>query len=117
MGGLNKKLVVVGLFLAMVAIIGSSEALRVSGDDDQGVLCGMSAQGLMDCRPSVSGQVPQVPPSNNCCSALSALSADNRKCLCRLKNSKTLLYFYHVDPKQAMALPALCQIVDSSWRC
>ncbi|XP_054787988.1 putative lipid-transfer protein DIR1 [Prosopis cineraria] len=109
MAGLNEKLVVVGVFLAM-AIVGS-ETLVASGE---GVLCGMSTQGLMDCRPSVSGQQPQVPPTSDCCSALSGADL---KCLCRLKNSKTLLTFYNIDPKQATALPAQCKVVDPVWHC
>ncbi|XP_028798486.1 putative lipid-transfer protein DIR1 [Neltuma alba] len=111
MAGLSKKLVVVGLVLALAIIMGS-DPIMVSGDD--GVLCGVSAQGLMDCRPSVSGDEPQVPPTSDCCSALSGADL---KCLCRLKNQRTLLRFYNIDPKQAMALPALCKIVDHAWHC
>ncbi|KAG8380123.1 hypothetical protein BUALT_Bualt07G0160900 [Buddleja alternifolia] len=69
------------------------------------IICNMSIDGIMACKPSASPPTPP-PPSAACCSALSQA---NISCLCSYKNSNVLPSF-GIDPNLAMQLPGKCNL-------
>ncbi|KAI3455599.1 hypothetical protein Pfo_012262, partial [Paulownia fortunei] len=69
------------------------------------MICNMSVEGLMACKPSAVPPNPP-PPSATCCSALSHA---NIPCLCSYKNSKVLPSL-GIDPNLAMQLPDKCKL-------
>lgn len=68
-------------------------------------LCNINEDGLLACKPSVSGPNP-VDPSPECCNALSGADLD---CLCSYKNSAELPLL-GIDPTLAIGLPAKCNL-------
>ncbi|KAK7264323.1 hypothetical protein RJT34_31930 [Clitoria ternatea] len=100
-----KKVMIVGMLMAIV-VIGPGGPMVAHG---QYTFCRVPADGLMACKPSVSGDNPVDPPPSECCSAMAKADL---KCFCRYKDSG-LLSFYGVDPKKAMDLPVKCKIVNS----
>lgn len=103
MAGSN-KLVMIGVLLAIL-MIGSVNGIAV---------CNVDSGDLLACLPSCNGRTPQAPPSSECCSTLKNA---NLGCLCGHRNNWLLKWMYNVDFQQAMAIPALCHIVDKSWIC
>lgn len=97
-----QKLVIVALVLAIAT---GHEPTVAMGQ----TMCGMTTDGLMACRPSVSGANP-LPPSATCCTALSGA---DMQCLCKYKKSNMLASF-GIDPSLAMQLPAKCNLAQAS---
>ncbi|KAG9447476.1 hypothetical protein H6P81_013604 [Aristolochia fimbriata] len=93
------KLAAVAMLLTLV-IVGE---VKLSSAD--GGFCGMTQEGLLACKPSVSGQNP-TSPSNACCNALKGASMS---CLCAYKNNNVLPAF-GINPKRAMELPVACNL-------
>lgn len=90
--------------LALIALMVSS--IESSGND--AILCNMTEDGLNACKPSVTQPSPVVPPSPDCCKALSGA---NLSCLCSYKHS-LVLPALGIDPDLAMALPAQCNLTN-----
>ncbi|CAK9140865.1 unnamed protein product [Ilex paraguariensis] len=95
---MGRKAVVLMVFL--LAAIGGSKALS---------LCNITEEGLMACKPSVTGATP-ADPTSECCEALAGADLT---CLCSYKNSLTLPAL-GIDPDLAMALPAKCNLTPPS---
>ncbi|KAK2978343.1 hypothetical protein RJ640_016445 [Escallonia rubra] len=68
-------------------------------------ICGMSTDGLMLCKPAVSGDNP-LPPTADCCSALAKADLP---CMCTFKSSR-MLPILGIKPDLAMGLPAKCNL-------
>ncbi|KAF7142790.1 hypothetical protein RHSIM_Rhsim05G0076600 [Rhododendron simsii] len=96
-----QKLVIVALVLAIATGHKPTVAMGQT-------LCGMTTDGLMACRSSVSGANPP-PPSATCCTALSGA---DMQCLCKYKKSN-LLASFGIDPSLAMQLPAKCNLAQA----
>uniref|UniRef100_A0A5B7BYQ4 Putative lipid-transfer protein DIR1 n=1 Tax=Davidia involucrata TaxID=16924 RepID=A0A5B7BYQ4_DAVIN len=103
-----KKLVIVAIMV--VVSIGSEPGVEAIGGQ---TLCGISGDGLMSCKPSVTAGPYPAPPSAACCSALS--NAD-MQCLCSFKNSR-LLPSLGIDPTLAMQLPTKCNLPSQLSHC
>ncbi|KAL5726963.1 hypothetical protein ACHQM5_000204 [Ranunculus cassubicifolius] len=85
------------LMLVLTTILGN----EVIGSD--GLICGMEEEGVLSCRPSVSGRHP-TPPSRLCCATVAFV---NVKCICLYKDALPAI---GADPKLVMALPQKCKL-------
>ncbi|CAJ2679211.1 unnamed protein product [Trifolium pratense] len=95
----HKKLMIVSMLMAIV------NAMFVNGM----TICNMTREERKACEPYVSSDnvtFHNHKPSRACCSATA--NADI-SCICSYKDSK-LLYFYGIDPKQALELPRKCKL-------
>ncbi|KAL5728054.1 hypothetical protein ACHQM5_001178 [Ranunculus cassubicifolius] len=85
------------LILVLATILGN-EVMK-----SDGLICGMEEEGMLSCRPSVSGRRP-TPPSRLCCSTVAVANA---KCACKYKDALRAL---GIDPKLVLALPRKCKL-------
>ncbi|GAU31692.1 hypothetical protein TSUD_63260 [Trifolium subterraneum] len=70
-------------------------------------ICNMTREERKACEPYVTASnITLHKPSRACCSATA--NADI-SCICSYKDSN-LLYFYGIDPKQALELPRKCKL-------
>ncbi|KAL5702949.1 hypothetical protein ACHQM5_028104 [Ranunculus cassubicifolius] len=94
----------VTILFFMLAIVFGNEVIGSNG-----LICGMQEEGLMSCKPSVSGPKPS-PPSKECCSTLSVADFD---CMCKFKDAMPSL---GIDPKLAFRLPKKCKL-NKKFKC
>ncbi|CAL9051313.1 unnamed protein product [Musa banksii] len=98
--GLKLRAVVVAMAMVLLMV----EASTTKAADQS--LCKMTQEGLAACKPCIAMVKPEEKPSEACCAALKQADL---QCLCSYKNSDLLPYL-GIDPKQAMQLPAKCNI-------
>ncbi|XP_077214012.1 putative lipid-transfer protein DIR1 [Tasmannia lanceolata] len=96
---MNLRLALVAIVLALVL---GTQHVQCKAEP---ILCNISQDGFMACKPSVTGPNP-ADPSAACCSALSAA---NLTCLCSYKNSMVLPAL-GIDPDLCMQLPSKCKL-------
>ncbi|KAL5726967.1 hypothetical protein ACHQM5_000213 [Ranunculus cassubicifolius] len=85
------------LVLVFAAILGNG-VIR-----SDGLVCGIEEEGIISCRPAVTGSHP-TPPSRLCCSTVAHADV---KCICKYKES---LPAFGVDIKLVLALPRKCKL-------
>ncbi|KAJ8490385.1 hypothetical protein OPV22_012106 [Ensete ventricosum] len=96
------KLRTVVVAMAMVILLVAASTTAAAGQS----LCNMTQVGLAACKPCIATVKPEEKPTEACCTALKQADLP---CLCSYKNSDLLPYL-GIDPKQAMQLPAKCNI-------
>ncbi|RWW21031.1 hypothetical protein GW17_00014831, partial [Ensete ventricosum] len=96
------KLRTVVVAMAMVLLLVAASTTAAAGQS----LCNMTQVGLAACKPCIATVKPEEKPTEACCTALKQADLP---CLCSYKNSDLLPYL-GIDPKQAMQLPAKCNI-------
>lgn len=86
-------------------MVEAARGKAVSTSEAGAVLCNMTQDGLMACKPAVTQPNP-TKPTASCCAALKTADL---KCLCSYKNSM-LLPTMGIDPTLALGLPTQCKL-------
>ncbi|KAF5746264.1 putative lipid-transfer protein DIR1 [Tripterygium wilfordii] len=88
------------LFVLMLVLVTVCE-----GGNAPFVVCNMTYDGLMSCKPAITKGSTQE-PTKECCQAIKGADL---KCLCGYKNDPILVQL-GIDPALAFALPGKCKV-------
>ena len=104
------RVITVVVVLVAAAVLGAADAgsKGSKGSKQQTILCNMTQDGLMECKPAVTKGAPPVDPTPACCAALGTADLS---CLCGYKHS-LFLPSLGIDPELAMKLPEKCSLVS-----